>query len=729
MMRYLLRWFGLSFLFVIQLSASEQIIKGRVLDINTHREIESVNLYVEHTSIGTSTDFTGRFILTIPKPKEDMVIIFNHIGYNPLSIPLKELKDKVYLSPRIIPLQGISVEGQKEALEIERDLPQAVTSISYETFEIRGFTDAGDLLETDRSIQVDEDLSGEKTVAMRGGNADEVLVLYNGIELNSTFDNQFDFSLIDLEDVQRVEVIKGSHTVMYGSGALSGIVNIVPRMQQDYHVRFQQKIGTYQSGSWGLHLYQPLGRVHTSYSYQAGGWQRNFEGSTGSDNALVNETEHHNAGVWLDLSSDNDPRNRTLGLTFLRTRFDYDNRRDWETVENINQITSLQYEGPLFWLPSVKMSTSLRKLDEDQSLYMYQTQVDRNMEDESVHVHAESGWDVGPVSIMGVYQLQHSKMNFFDDRPVSAYGSDTRDVEWERQEQGVASVVKYHGPTGSNSQSTMDLDVSVRHDDVKDEDVSGAYPSNSWKRNTYKFASHLNGINENTIYDLFINLGTNVRFPTFFQQMNQYVGLSLEEGLEPEKNISQEIGIDFTRKIHGSNGEYGLQLKGSLFKMQYDNKLRSFYTPGSPIAFFDNVQDATISGYEISVSFLLMQKKVIITPGYAHYNPSDRLAFPFKSEMKATLDLSIDHLGYSFLLHLFKEGDQIGWIRYPAGGMEELTLPGYTNLDLHLSKEFHVYKMKLIGNISARNLLNSDVELVGLAIRDRRLYLTMGLEI
>ena len=121
--------------------------------------------------------------------------------------------------------------------------------LESKTFEIRGFIDAGDLLKTEHSIQVEEDLSGKKTVSIRGGNPDEIVVMYNGVKLNRAYDNTFDLSLIDLEDIDRFEIIKGSNTALYGPEAFSGVINIVPKTQYDYHVRFQQRLGTYQSGN------------------------------------------------------------------------------------------------------------------------------------------------------------------------------------------------------------------------------------------------------------------------------------------------------------------------------------------------------------------------------------------------------------------------------------------------------------------------------------------------
>ena len=89
----------------------------------------------------------------------------------------------------------------------------------------------------------------------------------------------------------------------------------------------------------------------------------------------------------------------------------------------------------------------------------------------------------------------------------------------------------------------------------------------------------------------------------------------------------------------------------------------------------------------------------------------------------------IDHAGYSFKLHWFNEGEQVGWIRQETGEFTEVILPDYSNLDLHFSKSFEWKRAKLFLNASGRNLLNKDVILQGLAIRDRRYYLTLGVQL
>ena len=146
------------------------------------------------------------------------------------------------------------------------------------------------------------------------------------------------------------------------------------------------------------------------------------------------------------------------------------------------------------------------------------------------------------------------------------------------------------------------------------------------------------------------------------------------------------------------------------------------------MAFYDNVQTAHISGLEMKSSAFLFRKKVTIELGLSRYSISEKAAFPFKYDRKATADFKIDHSGYAFQLHLFKEGEQIGWVRQSSEGFVEIELPSHTDIDLHLSKAFEFGKFKLKSNVSVRNLLNNDVDMAGIALRDRRVYFTIGIQ-
>ncbi len=122
----------------------------------------------------------------------------------------------------------------------------------------------------------------------------------------------------------------------------------------------------------------------------------------------------------------------------------------------------------------------------------------------------------------------------------------------------------------------------------------------------------------------------------------------------------------------------------------------------------------------------LLNKKITVELGISKYFISEKAAFPFKYDFKRTLNFLIDHAGYSFQIFWFMEGEQLGWIRNTDGKLTEVTLPEFSNIDIHLSKSVEIYDFKLFINLSARNILNDDYSLNGLALRDRRFYLTLG---
>jgi len=477
---------------IANVAFSQEIrISGIVRDLNTHREIRSVNIYIKGTPIGTASDFAGRFSLRILKPTQNMIVIFKHIAYEPreLNIDFLEKIDYVDLQPRVIPLQGVEIEEAGiQYLEIEKDLPQTVSVIEARNFEMRGYVDAGDLLRTDHSIQVEEELSGKKTVTIRGGNPDDVVVLYNGVKMNSSYDNTFDLSLIDLEDIERFEIIKGSNTALYGPEAFSGVINIVPKMRQDYNIRFQQRVGTYRSGNWGLHLYKDFNRIYGSYSIKRGGLSRSLVDSPENQGKLKNSSLHHTANLNYDFKNTTGESKGSLGAMWIYTSLDYEKRDQQEnlTLSNLNHLISLKYSGELFKLKGIELVASFRNLDEEQRLSF-----SRKVDDKALILNAQKGFKLSNFDMLFSYQYQHNELNLFDDRNVEiGFGSGNL----QRQHHGFASIAKYHDEVGSGFLKTIDLDLSFRYDKLNDKQndkVNDLSNDNDWQETMLKFALNL----------------------------------------------------------------------------------------------------------------------------------------------------------------------------------------------------------------------------------------------
>ena len=181
-----------------------QEISGTVSDKLTGARLSGVNIVIIDTDKGVSTNSNGEYSLDINGFTASQIVQFKHIGYDELLVRIDSLgiSSNIFLQPRVLQFEAIETAGIKRKPAIEKDLPQTVSIIQSDAFSLRAYVDAGDLLATDQSVQIEESLSGRKTVSIRGGNADDVLVLYNGFRLNRPYDNVFDLSLIDMQNIE-----------------------------------------------------------------------------------------------------------------------------------------------------------------------------------------------------------------------------------------------------------------------------------------------------------------------------------------------------------------------------------------------------------------------------------------------------------------------------------------------------------------------------------------------
>src|SRR3954465_7355625 len=109
----------------------------------------------------------------------------------------------------------------------------AVTVITADEIEQSSVRDVGDLLRRSPGLTVTQNGGpGQiQTVRMRGGESRHTLVLIDGIRVNdpSTTGREFDFSTLVLADVERIEVLRGPQSALYGSDAMGGVINIITK--------------------------------------------------------------------------------------------------------------------------------------------------------------------------------------------------------------------------------------------------------------------------------------------------------------------------------------------------------------------------------------------------------------------------------------------------------------------------------------------------------------------
>lgn len=119
------------------------------------------------------------------------------------------------------------------ATRVEKELqqvPMSVTVMTAEDVKRSGARTVGELLEDVPGVQIQNDGSqGLKRVSIRGEDAFRTLVLIDGQKISEQKSMSGSPMLIDASRIERIEVIKGPASVLYGSDAIGGVVNIITK--------------------------------------------------------------------------------------------------------------------------------------------------------------------------------------------------------------------------------------------------------------------------------------------------------------------------------------------------------------------------------------------------------------------------------------------------------------------------------------------------------------------
>lgn len=204
---------------------------GKVTDENG-KPIPFAEVYVAENSFGTTTNQDGRFFIKTDGTKTTILKI-THSGYLPLEITLSEGNHQnitVVLEEKVYPFDPIYVVGNlyaKESLNIP---------VVHQTFNIQGFPSSGNSVgdKLDRmGIQMKDygGAAGLKTTASPTGYGEHILVMVDGLPLNSLQNGTFDFSTLPANLFSQGEYYWGHGSSLYGSNAMGGVINLITDQQ------------------------------------------------------------------------------------------------------------------------------------------------------------------------------------------------------------------------------------------------------------------------------------------------------------------------------------------------------------------------------------------------------------------------------------------------------------------------------------------------------------------
>lgn len=142
-----------------------------------------------------------------------------------VAAPLTSRAEQGDDSTDVFTLGEVVVSADKPAVEAAGTIDE-VTAADIEASGARTLNEAVDLLP---GVNIRTGGDGVPRIDIRGLKTRHVLILLDGVPLNSAFDQQFDPTLIPVENIARIKVTKGPSSVLYGQGGLGGVINIITK--------------------------------------------------------------------------------------------------------------------------------------------------------------------------------------------------------------------------------------------------------------------------------------------------------------------------------------------------------------------------------------------------------------------------------------------------------------------------------------------------------------------
>lgn len=179
-------------------------------------------------------------------------------------------------------LEGLEVIGTRVPLSPQHSV-RMVQVLTRQQIAATAAQSVNDLLKLVAGVDVRQrGAYGVQTdIGVNGGTSDQLTVLLNGVNISNSHTGHLTMDLpVSVDDIERIEVLEGGASRVYGSSAFSGAINIVTRHSQDDNLGVSLSGGSFGTAAAGAHLNLGNRRVFNRFS---GGYARSDGGSDNSD--------------------------------------------------------------------------------------------------------------------------------------------------------------------------------------------------------------------------------------------------------------------------------------------------------------------------------------------------------------------------------------------------------------------------------------------------------------
>lgn len=217
-----------------ELRKSDANIVGHILDKNTKEHLSYITVALKGTTIGTVTDATGHYFLK-NLPEGEFMLEVSSIGYKTVTRKVvlkkgKTLEEDFEIVEDAVALDGVVVSANRS--ETTRRLaPTLVNVVDLKLFEQTNSTTLAQGLSFQPGVRVESNCQncGFQQVRINGLDGPYTQILLDSRPIFSALSGVYGIEQIPASMIERVEVMRGGGSALFGSSAIAGTINIITK--------------------------------------------------------------------------------------------------------------------------------------------------------------------------------------------------------------------------------------------------------------------------------------------------------------------------------------------------------------------------------------------------------------------------------------------------------------------------------------------------------------------
>ncbi|MFT4033390.1 MAG: TonB-dependent receptor [Siphonobacter sp.] len=268
-------------------------IKGQITN-SVGEAVEMVSIKVQGTVIGTLSDRNGVYLLKkVTAGKHNLQI--SRVGMGAIIVRVEVKANEttslaVVLNEKDRSLDEVVVTGQFEPQSVKQSVFQ-IRTIDLARIQARSATSLTGILNTELGIRFTNDNTlGTTDIQLMGMTGRSVKILLDGVPMLDRGDTRESLNQIDINSIERIEIVEGPMSVSYGSDALAGVINIITKKNFDAQLSVMARVqeetaGDEYSAASGKGVHNQSVNVNwqkKGWIVGAGGTRNNFGGWQGT---------------------------------------------------------------------------------------------------------------------------------------------------------------------------------------------------------------------------------------------------------------------------------------------------------------------------------------------------------------------------------------------------------------------------------------------------------------